>query len=253
MLSARAVLRTSLPLLGLGALALQGVLPGSPGPTTLVSQGRGSVAAVDAGRIVTDGHPQVVSLPVRRVAAPAAPAPQAQPAPAERRPTQSSHRVARKARGASAVQVPTPKRVVRDSYPWSADTTQAPDPWGFTKRQCVSYVAWRLSGTGHAIDNATQHWGSALDWDDAATRLGYAVRSRPAIGAVAHWNAGERGSYWSPGASASDGRYVAGPAGHVAWVIDVYDDGSVLVAQYNGTGDRTFSTMRVTAPRYLYL
>ena len=30
-------------------------------------------------------------------------------------------------------------------------------------------------------------------------------------------------------------------------------DGSVQVAQYNGTGDRAYSTMRVRAPRYLYL
>jgi hypothetical protein len=36
-------------------------------------------------------------------------------------------------------------------------------------------------------------------------------------------------------------------------VLAVYRDGSVLVAQYNGTASRAFSTMRVKAPRYLLL
>ena len=33
----------------------------------------------------------------------------------------------------------------------------------------------------------------------------------------------------------------------------VYSDGSVQVAQYNGDGSRSYSTMRVKAPRYLRL
>jgi surface antigen len=117
----------------------------------------------------------------------------------------------------------------------------------------VSYVAWRLAGVGRPLDNATQRWGSALTWDDTARRLGYAVSSRPVVGAIAQWNAQEHSAYWSPGARSPDGVYVAGPAGHVAWVVAVYGDGSVLVAQYNGTGNRAFSTMRVKAPRYLSL
>jgi surface antigen len=161
----------------------------------------------------------------------------------------------------AAVRAPAPAavpraqstRTVTDGYPWASDTSGGSDPWGFTKRQCVSYVAWRLAGAGRPLNNATQGWGSALDWDDTARRLGYRVSSSPTVGAVAQWNAGERSSYWSPGSSRADGSYLAGSAGHVAWVVDVYDDGSVLVAQYNGTVDRGFSTMHVTAPRYLSL
>jgi surface antigen len=153
---------------------------------------------------------------------------------------------------APAVRQVAPVRV-SDGYPWASDTTQGMDPWGFTKRQCVSYAAWRLAGAGRPLDNATQGWGSALDWDDTARRLGYSVSGRPRVGAVAQWDANERSTYWSPGASSPDGRYAAGPSGHVAWVVQVYGDGSVLVAQYNGMGDRAFSTMHVTAPRYLYL
>jgi surface antigen len=144
-------------------------------------------------------------------------------------------------------------RTSPDSYPYAADTSGDSDEWGFTKRQCVSYVAWRLAQVGRPIDNERDHWGSALDWDDTAKRLGYGVSTRPSVGAVAQWNAGEHSAYWSGASASSDGTFVAGAAGHVAWVTAVYSDGSVQVAQYNGTGDRSYSTMRVKAPRYLYL
>ncbi|HUR51895.1 MAG TPA: CHAP domain-containing protein [Mycobacteriales bacterium] len=250
--TARALLRTSLPLAGLGALALQAALQSGPASTVLTSEGRGSVAPIPVGRIITDGHPQRVLLPVRRTQA--APAPRLPSVTPSRR---TPHRVApratapRPAAGAVALAQPVPS--VRDTYPWASDATEGADTWGFTKRQCVSYVAWRLAQSGRSIENSTQHWGSALDWDDTAARLGYGVTSQPSVGAVAQWNANERSGYWSRGASSSNGSYVAGPAGHVAWVVQVYGDGSVLVAQYNGMGDRAFSTMRVTAPRFLLL
>jgi surface antigen len=114
----------------------------------------------------------------------------------------------------------------------------------------VSYVAWRLADAGRPIDNGTQGWGSALDWDEAAQRLGYTVTSRPAVGSVAHWDAHESSTYYANGGT---GSFVAGSMGHVAWVTKVYSDGSVQVAQYNGSGDREYSTMHVRAPRYLRL
>jgi surface antigen len=142
---------------------------------------------------------------------------------------------------------------VTDTYPWAGDSSNGMDPWGFTKRQCVSYVAYRLAEVGAPLDNGRDHWGSALDWDDAAQRLGFPIRTEPSVGAVAQWDAGERSDYWAPGASRAEGTFAAGPYGHVAWVTKVFEDGSVQVAQYNGTGDRAFSTMRVRAPRYLLL
>src|SRR5439155_10621822 len=102
-------------------------------------------------------------------------------------------------------------------------------------------------------DNARDSWGSALTWDDTARRLGRPVSSRPSVGAVAQWDDGERGAYWGQGATTSNGSFQAGPMGHVAWVTKVYTDGSVQVSQYNGTGTRRFSSMRVRAPRYLTL
>jgi surface antigen len=39
----------------------------------------------------------------------------------------------------------------------------------------------------------------------------------------------------------------------VGWVKQVYADGSALVEQYNMGGDRSYSVMRVKAPRYLLI
>jgi surface antigen len=136
------------------------------------------------------------------------------------------------------------------SYPWAGDTSGGNDPWGFTKRQCVSYVAWRLDRVGRPV-STSRGWGSASGWDDVARRKGVTVSSRPTVGSVAHWNAGERSTAYVSGSPR--GSFVAGSYGHVAWVTKVYSDGSVQVAQYNGDGSRSYSTMRVTAPRYLRL
>ncbi len=140
-----------------------------------------------------------------------------------------------------------------DGYPYAGATANVPDAWGFTQRQCVSYVAWRLSRAGRPLSQSRDGWGSASNWDDTARRLGRVVTSRATVGSVAHWNVGEASAYYPPGASAPSGRFSAGEYGHVAYVTAVYSDGSVRVAQYNATGNRAFSTMRVKAPRFLAL
>ena len=139
-----------------------------------------------------------------------------------------------------------------DDYPWRLSRAATPDTFGFTTRQCVSFVAWRLAQRGTRLDNARQGWGDARTWDEAARRLGHRVGRLPVVGAVAHWDAHERGPLYTGGRSLR-GTMTAGAAGHVAWVQHVHTDGSVSVAHYNGTGTRTFSTSRVKAPRYLYV
>jgi surface antigen len=109
----------------------------------------------------------------------------------------------------------------------------------------VSYVAWRLARVGRPV-YARQGWGSASGWDDVARRRGVTVTTRPAVGSVAQWNAGES-------SRVPRGTFTAGAYGHVAWVTAVYADGSVQVSQYNGTGTRSWSSMRVFAPRFLRL
>jgi len=156
-----------------------------------------------------------------------------------------------------------PAAAATDDYPWRTDTTNSNDTFGFTKRQCVSYAAWRLYKAGHRINNRTvkngktYYWGSAYRWDSTAAALGKPIRTysrygkaAPRVGSIAHWNAGETSKYYANGGV---GTYKAGSYGHVAWVAAVYSDGSVLVRQYNGTGTRTYSTMRVKAPRYLVI
>lgn len=147
----------------------------------------------------------------------------------------------------------SPASAVGDDYPWKYDTTNTADRWGFTKRQCVSFVAWRMAQRGHVLNNATQRWGSALSWDDAARRLGYGIGTKPVPGSIAHWNAYESSRYYSPGSTYANGTMRAGGYGHVGYVQGVYSDGSVSVAQYNLNGTRKYSTMRVRAPRYLYV
>ena len=140
-----------------------------------------------------------------------------------------------------------------DDYPYRTDTTNASDPWGFTKRQCVSFAAWRLHQAGRPLKNVTEQWNNARTWDDTARRLGYRVTSRPVRGAVAQWNAGERSAYYANGSSRPNGTVTAGSYGHVAVVKKVFDDGSVLVEQYNMGSDRRYGTMRLKAPRYLHV
>lgn len=239
-LGRRAAGFAALPTLAL--LSLVHGNPTSPAVAVLTSQGAGALDQPVVSRIITDGRPQPITLPApHAVTARARPPVVPHPARPAAAPVSTTTRV-----------VPR-STVVADNYPYRADGSGGSDPWGFTKRQCVSYVAWRLAEAGRPLDNARDGWGSALDWDDTARGRGVPVSSRPSVGTVAQWDAGEAGAYWSPGASAADGTFVAGSYGHVAWVTQVYADGSAQVAQYNGTGDRTFSTMRVKAPRYLRL
>lgn len=138
-----------------------------------------------------------------------------------------------------------------NDYPWRSATTNDPDTWGFTKRQCVSFAAFRLAQHGEALDNASQHWDSALNWDETAARRGVAMTKTPRVGAIAHWNAGESSSVYADGSSTANGRFTAGGYGHVGYVAAVYGDGSALIEQYNLGGSRSYSVMRMTAPRYL--
>ncbi|MCU1592980.1 MAG: hypothetical protein JWO12_372 [Frankiales bacterium] len=143
-----------------------------------------------------------------------------------------------------------PAHASGDDYPYRTDTTQAADPWGFTKRQCVSFAAWELKQAGVTLSNSDNTWGSAYHWDDAAKAKGIRIGVTPVVGAIAQWNANERSTYY-PGGTAT-GYIQAGAYGHVAVVIRTYADKSALVEQYNMSGNRSYSTMHVKAPRYLY-
>ena len=103
------------------------------------------------------------------------------------------------------------------------------DPWGLYKRECVSFVAWRMNqqmgwkeGEDYPFTMATMGLsgrGNAQYWMDGLVAQGYAFDHTPAPGAIAWW--------------ASNGAEGIGEAGHVAVVKEVLESGKVLIEQYN--------------------
>jgi surface antigen len=77
------------------------------------------------------------------------------------------------------------------------------------------------------------------------------VSHSPRVGAIAQWNAGESSSAYLSGSSTPNATFTAGGYGHVGYVAAVYSDGSVLIEQYNMGDSRSYSVMRMKAPRYL--
>ncbi|WP_176560183.1 CHAP domain-containing protein [Brevibacillus dissolubilis] len=109
-----------------------------------------------------------------------------------------------------------------DDYPYKYDSWTVADPWLFYKRECVSFVAWRMNNDNKVNfhnymtgPNGLQgHWGNANQWDDNARNIGYAVNKTPAVGAIAQWN--------------------SGGYGHVAYVQSVSADRSTItIEEYN--------------------
>jgi surface antigen len=156
------------------------------------------------------------------------------------------------ATAAMALPLASPAAATGNDYPYQAYTNNVNDRWGFTVRQCVSFVAWREAQAGRTMNNSVQRWGNALAWDTTAARLGVRISTRPVVGAIAQWNANERSAWYANGSTTPNGYVQAGGYGHVGYVRAVYADGSALVEQYNMFGNRSFSTMRLKAPRYLY-
>lgn len=152
------------------------------------------------------------------------------------------------------------------AYPWARQWDPvALDRWGFVQRQCTSFVAWYLNSHGVPFAFRTRGptgVGLFLDagqWDSGARSAGFTVARVPVVGSIAQWRAGES----SPAglvASAAAGFFPADPGlaltasgyGHVAVVVAVLGDASVLVAEYDG-GDRGFHLVHTRAPRYLYI
>lgn len=102
--------------------------------------------------------------------------------------------------------------VIGDNYPWpnAAIPYAEVDPWGLYKRECVSFVAYRLSTVnGFTIPYA---YGNANLWGYRAQNEGYRVDMNPVAGSVA-WFTGNKGF-------------------HVAWVVGVNGE-NVEIEEYN--------------------
>jgi surface antigen len=145
------------------------------------------------------------------------------------------------------------------NYPYAHQTNaDAIDRWGNVERQCTGYVTWALNSMGidfgmrdQAVNGKTVTFLSARSWATTAQQGGWKVSNKPVVGAVAQWRAHEA-STWQT--SRGPATFTAGGDGHVGIVTRVYADGTVLIDQYNvGDPDRSYSTMRAKAPRYLYI
>lgn len=146
-----------------------------------------------------------------------------------------------------------PAAAAGDDYLWRTDTSRTGDWFNFTKRQCVSFAAWELYQRKATINNSARSpWGNASNWDAVAVRFNKSVTRTPRIGSIAQWHANERSLYYS-NMTTPNGYVQAGGYGHVAVVVGVYGDNSVKVEQYNMSGNRSFSVMRVKAPRYIFV
>jgi surface antigen len=135
-----------------------------------------------------------------------------------------------------------------DDYPYRNDSPSAVDPWGFYKRECVSFVTWRMNNDNRVAftnnmrgpNGQTGHWGNAWEWWGNALAIGYARDFSPVRGAVAYWSKYYHG---------------AGSAGHVAYVdrVNLGSNGtvsSIVVEEYNNLpapNDHKWGTRTINA------
>lgn len=123
-------------------------------------------------------------------------------------------------------------------YPWAGVgypcwSAACADPWALYYRECVSYVAWKLSSQGYGV-RSFNGAGHAYQWP--STTAGYTSQSSsPKRGDAAVFRAGVNGAAWT---------------GHVMYVEQVYGDGSILVSEYNWDGNGTYSERRLTPGEY---
>jgi surface antigen len=130
------------------------------------------------------------------------------------------------------------------AYPYEGTTRVG--PWGFTTRHAGDYIAWRFferdvtfSATMVGPNATTGRFGDPTAWATQAAGIGFKVDTVARAGAIAQWNAGEQG---------------AGAAGHVAYVERVNPDGSVVVSEFDWSGDFGYSQRTlVRAPRYIHV
>lgn len=125
-------------------------------------------------------------------------------------------------------------------YPWAGVgypcwTASCVDPWGLYYRECVSYVAWRLSAAGKGV-RGFGGAGHAYQWP--STTSGYTTQkygTNPKVGDAAVIPAYVQGIPWT---------------GHIMYVEAVNGDGTISISEYNFAGDGTYSERRI--PQSLY-
>lgn len=140
------------------------------------------------------------------------------------------------------------KVLAANTYPFpnaiTCDEGCEADPWGFYKRQCTSYAAWKVNESGVAMTNwmkgpngTSKIFGNAENWDNNARTIGIPTSTAPQVGAVAQWDPYHSG---------------AGSMGHVGFVESINSDGSVNISEYNFYTRNGYGTRNnVRADNYL--
>jgi len=137
------------------------------------------------------------------------------------------------------------------------------DAWNEYYGQCDSFAAWKVYE--NLAGSAVQHpsivpapgwtpgnasispvnqftWGNADIWASKWKALGYAVDTVPSPGAIAYWpNATTDPQDGNP----PDPVNGLGEFGHVAYVTDVYPDGSITVEGYNMRENGQYSVVHM--------
>lgn len=115
----------------------------------------------------------------------------------------------------------------------NVDAGGAVDPWSLYKRECVSFVAWRINqqmgwteGQPYPFTPAAMGlglFGNAAEWSGNLRSAGFVTDNNPTKGSIAWW-----------AAYASNASISTGPAGHVGIVTGVdRAAGTVTIEQYN--------------------
>ncbi len=128
-------------------------------------------------------------------------------------------------------------------YPcWSAGCS---DPWQVYYRECVSYVAWKLSSQGYGV-KPFGGYGHAYQWPDTTQGR------NPGSGITKPYTQLSYGTNPSRGDAAILPAYTGGAAwtGHVMYVEEVYGDGSIRVSEYNWSGDGRYSERKFSSSEY---
>lgn len=131
----------------------------------------------------------------------------------------------------------------------NVDADGAVDPWTLYKRECVSFVAWRMNvqmgwkeGQDYPFTPAKlglAGFGSAHEWKANLAKAGYVTDNTPKVGAIAWWDS-----------NVTTPSTITGDAGHVAVVSGVNSDGTINLEEYNFNpwryGTRTIPAADVT-------
>ena len=110
---------------------------------------------------------------------------------------------------------------------------------GGLARECVDFTAWRMRQLTPGWDSGNPEYGSwyvlgnGAQWGDSARALGYTVDKNAKAGSIAYWGGG---------------------FGHVAFVAEVKESGTVVIEEYNmiipgggGASDYSYHTREINA------